>query len=75
MPVQLFAEETVDPSGNVVTTLTGALADQAALSGVLNVLYGLHLPVLSAELIGDEPHEDIEDAPTRPPADGRAYEE
>ena len=32
-----------------VTTLLGELSDQAALVGVLNTLYGLHLPVLSVE--------------------------
>jgi len=32
-----------------VTTLSGELADQAALAGVLNSLYELHLPVLSVE--------------------------
>ena len=30
-----------------LTTLSGELSDQAALSGVLNTLYELHLPVLS----------------------------
>ena len=35
--------------GSPVTTLLGELADQAALVGVLNTLYGLHLPVLSVE--------------------------
>ena len=29
-----------------VTTLEGELSDQAALAGVLNTLYELHLPVL-----------------------------
>jgi hypothetical protein len=33
------------------TTLTGTLADQAALVGVLNTLYDLHLPVLSVDCI------------------------
>lgn len=32
-----------------VTILAGRLADQAALSGVLNTLYELHLPLLSVE--------------------------
>ena len=32
-----------------VTTLSGELSDQAALVGVLNTLYELHLPVLSVE--------------------------
>ena len=33
-------------------TLVGWLADQAALFGVLNTLYGLHLPLLSVEYVG-----------------------
>ena len=37
-----------------VTFLEGRLADQAALSGVLNTLYDLHLPLLSVENL-DEP--------------------
>ena len=32
-----------------VTTLMGELSDQAALAGVLNTLYELHLPVLTVE--------------------------
>jgi len=36
-------------AGPSVTTLLGELADQAALAGVLNTLYELHLPVLSVE--------------------------
>ena len=32
-----------------VTTLVGRLRDQAALIGILNSLYGLHLPILSVE--------------------------
>jgi hypothetical protein len=35
-----------------VTTLLGELSDQAALTGVLNTLYALHLPVLSVERLG-----------------------
>lgn len=34
---------------NPITTLTGELLDQAALAGVLNMLYDMHLPVLSVE--------------------------
>jgi hypothetical protein len=37
-----------------VTTLVGQLRDQAALFGVLNNLYELHLPILSVEY-QDEP--------------------
>ena len=35
-----------------VTTLEGELGDQASLVGVINTLYGLHLPVLSVECLG-----------------------
>ena len=37
-----------------VTTLIGTMADQAALSGVLNSLYELHLTLLSVEFLGEE---------------------
>ena len=42
---------TISPPGSeaLVTTLLGELSDQAALVGVLNTLYELHLPVLSVE--------------------------
>ena len=39
----------------VVTTLYGQVLDQAALAGVLNGLYGFHLPLLSVEYLGDVP--------------------
>jgi hypothetical protein len=32
-----------------VTILEGHLPDQAALSGILNTLYEMHLPLLSVE--------------------------
>lgn len=35
--------------GGVETILVGRLPDQAALSGVLNALYEMHLPVVSAD--------------------------
>ena len=34
-----------------MTTLTGQLADQAALFGVLNALYDMRLPLLSLECL------------------------
>jgi hypothetical protein len=34
---------------STVTTLTGRVRDQAELTGVLNTLYELHLPILSVE--------------------------
>jgi len=46
--------ETRGPDGNPETILVGRLADQAALSGILNALYELHLPVLSAECVASE---------------------
>ena len=33
--------------GSVITTLTGPVADQAALRGILNRIWDLHLTVLS----------------------------
>jgi hypothetical protein len=42
MTIRLTIEKAVPP----VTTLEGELSDQAALLGVLNSLYELHLPVL-----------------------------
>jgi hypothetical protein len=36
---------------STVTTLTGRVRDQAELTGVLNSLYELHLPILSVESI------------------------
>jgi hypothetical protein len=38
----------------VVTTLIGRLRDQGELSGVLNNLYDLHLPILSVSCISSE---------------------
>lgn len=41
-----------------VTKLVGHLRDQAELSGVLNTLYELHLPLLSVELLtGEQPNQ------------------
>ena len=37
-----------------MTILIGHLKDQAALSGVLNALYDLHLPVISVELLDEK---------------------
>jgi hypothetical protein len=37
--------------GEVETILVGRLPDQAALSSVLNALYELHLPIVSAECL------------------------
>lgn len=44
-----------DPTSAATTTLEGPIRDQAELSGVLNALYDLHLPLLSVEIVGEEP--------------------
>ena len=36
-------------TGFLLTTLEGELGDQAALAGVLNTIYELHLPVISVK--------------------------
>jgi len=36
------------------TILVGHLRDQAALAGVLNALYGLHMPLLSVENLDEK---------------------
>ena len=40
-----------DKGGNE-SVLEGRLEDQAAFSGVMNTLYELHLPVISADCLG-----------------------
>ena len=39
--------------GDTESLLEGPLLDQAALAGVLNTLYELHLPVISADYLGE----------------------
>jgi hypothetical protein len=49
-----LAISTTSGSGGLPrTTLFGRIRDQAELSGVLDTLYGLHLPILSVETIDD----------------------
>lgn len=45
--------QTAGDAGPPVTTLQGELQDQAALAGVLNTLYELHLPVISVERLAN----------------------
>ncbi len=40
-------------SGDPCTILDGMLSDQAALAGVLNTLYELHLTVLTVQRMGE----------------------
>ena len=37
-----------------LTTLIGLMVDQAALAGVLNTLYEMHLPLIAVETIDEE---------------------
>jgi hypothetical protein len=39
--------------GSIVTTLTGLLTDQAALSGILNIIQELKIPLVSLVKVGD----------------------
>ena len=41
-----------------VTVLQGRVSDQAQLSGIINTLYELHLPLLAVNYLGDEPSPD-----------------
>ena len=47
--MEISADDSVE--GASETSLVGWLPDQAALCGVLNALYNLHLPLLSVEMI------------------------
>jgi len=48
-----------DGTGMAESVLEGRLADQAALTGVLNTLYELHLPVISADCLGGSGRESV----------------
>ena len=41
----------INGEGVVRTTLSGRFADQAALNGLMETLYGLHLPIIRVEQI------------------------
>ena len=45
--------QTATDDGVLVTTLEGELADQAALTGVLDTLYELHLPIILVKQVDD----------------------
>ena len=47
--LKIESEEISQMGGKPVITLTGQLADQAALFGVLNALYNMRLPLLAVE--------------------------
>ena len=48
----MYIETLARSDGMAESVLEGRLADQAALAGVLNTLYELHLPVISADCLG-----------------------
>jgi hypothetical protein len=50
--LQISTQSKSDPS--TVTALVGELSDQAALSGILNAIYEMHLPLLSVEYLGGD---------------------
>lgn len=39
--------------GKPISIITGWLSDQSALSGIMNTLYELHLPVISVNVLDD----------------------
>ena len=47
----MSVSEKCSEEGEVETILVGRLPDQAALSSVLNALYELHYPVVSADCV------------------------
>jgi len=47
-----YAFQTLE-DGSIVTTLTGVLTDQAALSGILNIIQELKMPLLSLVKVSD----------------------
>jgi len=49
-PQEISSQEVKD----AVTIMQGKVSDQAALAGILNSLYELHLPLLSVQFIDDE---------------------
>jgi len=51
-------ENTFRKDGRAESLLEGLLDDQSALSGVLNTLYDLHMPVVSADCLGASNNDD-----------------
>lgn len=50
-------ESTDRSDGSSITTLTGLIADQAELAGVVNSIYELHLSILSIEVLPEQTKE------------------
>jgi len=49
-----MARTATDDQGLAVTTLTGTVADQAALMGLLQTLYNLGFPLLRVNVLEDD---------------------
>ena len=62
------------PDQSTVTTLIGRVMDQAELTGVLNSLYELHLPILAVKVLneknGEREDEQKPDQPSLLESDG-----
>ncbi len=58
--------ETAGDHAVPVSVLTGWLADQAALYGVLNTLYDSRYPLLDVEYVGPAPQVPTEDSSEEP---------
>ena len=50
----MLVDEYTQEADDDVTVLQGRVSDQAQLSGILNTLYELHLPLLAVKYLGDE---------------------
>lgn len=48
----MHIENLTQNDGKIESVLEGLLLDQAALSGILNKLYDMHLPVMSVDCLG-----------------------
>ena len=57
--LEIMNTEPAQDIGKSLATLTGQMADQAALFGVLNALYNMRLPLVAVECLNmDEPKGD-----------------
>ena len=52
-------DDTTEVDGQPRVTLVGPILDQAALRGVLETLYNLHLPIVSIERLEDDSDPDV----------------
>lgn len=62
----LTIDTTIVGDGVPQTTVSGRFADQAALHGLIDTLYGLHLPIVRIEQIEDVAETGIEVTNYRP---------